>query len=312
MKCVELTGLGVPISRLGYGSWQLGGHGWGKVSQEDMVRAIRKALDCGMTFFDTAPVYGLGRSEEILGEVLGRDRHKVVLATKTGFAWKTGTNCQTYIDNSPKNIRREIDQSLKRLRTDYIDLYQIHWPDDDTPIEDTIGTMEELRKAGKIRAIGCCNFPLSLLKEASQYGNVQTIQVPYNLIDRSCAADILPYCKDRGIAVLSYGPTGRGLLTGKYDCETRFGPDDHRSRSGDKYFSGEAFLRHLATVEKVKAVAQRMGCAPAQVAIRWVLQNPCVTTALFGAKTAQQVEENVSAADMVLRDEDLRLLEKEV
>lgn len=312
MKYNSLEGLDIDLSCVGLGCWQLGGHGWGKTDKTEMVKAVHKAIDSGINFFDTAPAYGLGHSEEMLGRSLGAKRKNVIIATKAGFSWKKNETFKGFIDNSPANIYREIDMSLKRLKTDYVDLYQIHWPDPNTPIEDTLFAMEKLKESGKIRAIGCCNFPLELLKEALKYGEVKTIQIPYNLIDRKVEKDLLPFYKENRIGVLAYSPIARGLLTGKYDEDTKFELDDHRSRNGDKYFYGEALLKNLEVLEKVRLIARRLNKTPAQIALRWVLENPCVTTAIFGAKNVAQVEENIIASDFVLPREDIEFLNKEI
>ena len=305
MRYNKLGSLDIEPSCLGLGGWQLGGHGWGKVSETEMVNAVRRTIDNGITFFDTAPTYGLGHSEELLGKALGVDRKNVILATKVGFTWKKNDVFKGFINNSPANINQEIDMSLNRLGTDYIDLYQIHWPDPNTPIEDTLLAMENLKMAGKIRAIGCCNFSLDILKESLKYSKIQTIQVPYNLIDRNAEKDLLPFCGDNGISVLAYSPIARGLLSGKYDRNTKFGLDDHRSRSEDAYFQGGAFTKNLLILEKLKSVAKKLNKTPSQIALRWVLENPCVTTAIFGAKNTVQVKENVVASDFTLFKEDI-------
>ena len=310
MRYNKLKGFDIELSCLGLGCWQLGGYGWGKTSDIEVVKAVHKAIDKEINFFDTAPIYGLGHSEELLGKALGTKRKNVIIATKVGLVWKKDEFFEKFTDSSPTNIKKEIDMSLKRLKTDYIDVYQIHWPDPNTPIEDTLSTMEELKRAGKIRYIGCCNFSLELLKEALEYGEIKTFQIPYNLIDRKVEKDLLPFCRKNGIGVLVYSPIARGLLTGKYDRNTKFESDDHRSRITDAYFQGEAFLKNLEIVEKVKLIAKKRGKTPAQIALRWVLENPCVTTAIFGAKNIVQVEENVVASDVALSKEDMEFLNK--
>lgn len=321
MKYATLEGLDIKLSCIGFGGEQLGGYRWGKTSEIQMVKAIRKAMDSGISIFDTAPIYGLGHSEEVLGRTLGADRKNVIIATKAGYVWgknailrKASPNSpiEKFADSSPVNINREIEESLKRLKTDYIDLYQIHEPDPNTPIEDTLLAMEKLKLSGKIRCIGCCNFSLELLKESLKYGNVETIQIPYSLIDRKAERDLLPFCRQNNIAVLVYSPLARGLLTGKYDRNTKFGLDDHRSRSGDEYFHGEAFLKNLEVLERVKFVAKKLNKTPTQIGLRWVLENPCVTTAIFGAKNVAQVEKNIVASDFALSKEDIEFLNKDM
>lgn len=311
MRYNNLKGLDIKLSCLGFGCLQLGGHGWGNVSETEMGKAIHQAIDSGITFFDTAPIYGLGHSEEILGKILGAKRNKVIIATKVGLVWKKNDTFERFTDNSPVNIQREVDMSLRRLKTDYIDLYQIHWPDANTPIETTLLAMEKLRKSGKIRCIGCCNFPLELLKEPLKYSEIRTVQVPYNLIDRKVEKDLLPFCRENGIAVLAYSPIARGLLSGKYDSKAKFEPDDHRSRSTDEYFQGEAFLKNLEVVKKVKLVAEKLNKTPTQIALRWVLENPFVAAALFGAKNVAQAKENVATSDFTLPKEDMEFLNSE-
>ena len=308
MKYTHLEGLDVKLSRLGLGGEQLGGHGWGKVSESQLVKAVHKALDSGITLFDTAPIYGLGHSEELLGKALGAYRRNVILATKAGFTWKKNYAFEGFIDNSPANINQKIDTSLKRLRTDYIDFYQIHWPDPNTPIEDTLFAMKKLKQSGKIRCIGCCNFPLNLLKEAIKYAEISTIQIPYSLIDRKFEGDLLPFCGENNIAVLAYSPIARGFLSGKYDKDTTFGLDDRRSRSEDEYFQGEALMKNLDILKRLKFVAKKLGKTPSQIAVRWVLENAYITTAIFGAKNSAQVEENTAASDFTLSRKDMKFL----
>ena len=312
MRYNKLKCLDIKPSCIGLGCWQLGGHGWGKVSKKEMVEAVHTALNSGINFFDTAPIYGLGHSEALLGKTLAAERENVIIATKVGLVWKKNKMFEKFMDCSPANIRREIDMSLKRLKTDYIDLYQIHWPDPNTPIKDTLRTMEELKEEGKIRCIGCCNFSLELLKEALKYDKIDTIQVPYNLIDRKVENELLSFCKKKGISVLAYSPIARGFLTGKYDKNTKFNLDDHRSMSRDEYFQGEAFLKNLKVLEKVKLIAKRLNRTPAQIALRWVLENPCVTVAIFGAKKSAQVAENIAALDFILSEEDMEFLDEGV
>lgn len=312
MKYTHLEGLDVKLSCLGLGGWQLGGHDWGKVSESQLVKAVHKAIDSGVTLFDTAPIYGLGHSEELLGKALGAYRRNVILATKVGFTWKKNDVFEGFIDNSPANINQEIDINLKKLGTDYIDVYQIHWPDSNTPIEDTLLAMENLRRAGKIRCIGCCNFSLDLLKEAIKYAEISTIQIPYSLVDRKFEGDLLPFCGENNIAVLAYSPIARGFLSGKYDENTTFSLNDHRSRSEDEYFQSEAFAKNLRILENLKFIAKKLDKTPSQIALRWVLENAHVTTAIFGAKNSAQVGENTAASDFTLSQKDIEFLNKVV
>ena len=318
MKYTGLFDTDIKLSRIGFGGEQLGGYGWGITSEKEMTEAIRKAIDNGVNLFDTAPIYGLGHSEEILGKTLANHRKNVIISTKVGLRWgenaaamkKTQASpIKKTLDSSPRNIRMEVEASLKRLNTDYIDIYHIHWPDAKTPIEETLSAMKELVEAGKIRCIGCCNFNMDLLKEALKYADIKSIQVPYNLIDRKAEVDILPLCLDQNIAVITYSPLARGLLPGKYQKTSGFGLDDHRSRSNDEYFQGEAFLQNLEIFKRLKSVAEKLNATPAQIALRWVLHNPCVTTTLIGVKNVTQLEENLSDQELSLSVEDMDVLD---
>ncbi|MFC2060354.1 aldo/keto reductase [Chloroflexota bacterium] len=302
--------LKIKPSRLGMGGEQLGIYGWHGLSEPEMERAVNKALACGVNFFDTAPIYGLGHSEELLGKALGTRRKDVIIATKVGLIWKKKGAFQRCTDASPDNIRREIDASLRRLQTDYIDLYQVHWPDFNTPIGETMMALDELKKAGKIRAIGCCNFPLDLLKEAVKYCPIAAIQSPYNLVDRGIECALLPWCRQNGIHVIAYTPIAKGLLAGQYTADTRFGPEDNRSRH--PYFQDEALVENLRVVERVRIVAERLGKTSAQIALGWVLANLHIGTALVGVKNAAQMAENIGALDFALTSEDIRFLEEEI
>jgi len=306
MKYSNTDDLDITLSRLGFGCWQLGGHGWGRLSETEMVRTAHRAIDRGINLFDTAPIYGLGHSEELLGRILSTKRKEIVLATKVGLVWEKSEIFQKFTDTSPANINREIDASLKRLNTDYIDIYQIHWHDPSIPIAEPMYALEKLKLAGKIRHIGCCNFSLSLLKEALQHGRIATVQVPYNLVDKEIEDDLLVFCRQNGLAIIAYRPLARGLLSGKYNESTKFGNDDTRSQ--ERYFQGEEFRKNLQVVERIKAIADRINRTPAQVAIRWALENPYVTTALFGVKTVAQLEENLAAMDFELSGDEMELL----
>ena len=312
MRYVNLEALDIRLSCLGLGGEQLGGHSWGKVSEKEMVAAVHRAVERGVTLFDTAPIYGLGHSEEVLGKALGAARKNVIIATKVGLVWKKDKQFEKSTDSSPAAVEKEVDASLKRLGTDYIDIYQVHWPDPDTPIEETLLAMKKLQQSGKIRCIGVCNFSLGLLKEAVKYSEIGTIQIPYNLIDRKYEGDVLPFCRDHKIAVFAYSPIARGFLSGKYDKNTTFGKDDRRSRDDDEYFQDAAAAKNLSVLEKLEIVAGKLKKTPSQIALRWVLESPYITSAIFGAKNSSQVEENVAAAEFTLSREDIELLNKVV
>ena len=260
---------------------------WGGTDDEaQSIATIRSAIDRGVTLIDTAPVYGFGRSEEIVGKALeGSLRQKVTIATKVGLAWKDDA---VYRDSRPARIRKEIEDSLRRLRTDVIDLYQVHWPDFETPIAETAQTMEDLRREGKIRAIGVSNFSPTQMRMFSADALLDAVQPPYNLFERAIETDVLPYAVGAGLAILSYGALCRGLLSGRMTLETKFDGDD--LRKVDPKFQGKRFRQYLAAVGELKKLArERFGKSVLALAVRWVLdQGP--TIALWGARHPGQLD----------------------
>ncbi|MBI5643077.1 MAG: aldo/keto reductase [Deltaproteobacteria bacterium] len=279
------------ISRMGFGCWAIGGHGYGAVDDNVSMKAVRRALERGINFFDTADVYGFGHSEEVLGEALGADKNSVVIATKFGVNWDK--NGSTYIDCSPKRIQESIDGSLKRLKIDCIPLYQVHWYDWVTPIPDILEALEKCRDAGKIRHIGFSNFPLDLILGLPKKYRVESVQSLYNVITNGPEADFEKYAKTLGIGIIVYGVLSRGLFTGKYNPGSRFGKNDTRDK--DENFKAANFLKNLQLVDYLREVGAYYGRKPAHVAIRWVLENGNVTSALVGMKTPEQVDENLKA-----------------
>ena len=273
-------------SRIGLGTWAIGGWMWGGTDEAQSIATIRTAIERGVTLIDTAPAYGFGRSEEIVGKALAEAglRDKVQIATKVGLAWKDG---EVYRDSRPARIRREIEDSLRRLRTEFIDLYQVHWPDPDTPLGETARTLEDLRREGKIRAIGVSNFSPGQMDSFLAAAKLDAVQSPYNLFEREIEADVLPYASSAGLTVLSYGALCRGLLTGKITANSKFEGDDLRKT--DPKFQGRRLLQYLAAVEELSALAQqRFGKSVLALAVRWVLdQGP--TIALWGARRPEQL-----------------------
>jgi len=278
---------GVTTSRIGLGTWAIGGWMWGGTDEAQSIATIRSAVERGVTLIDTAPVYGFGRSEEIVGKALaeGGLRGQVQIATKVGLSWKDG---EPFRDSRPARIRREIEDSLRRLRTDVIDLYQVHWPDLETPIADTAGALEDLRREGKIRAIGLSNHSPAQMDAFRLSAKVDAVQPPYNLFEREMEADVLPYAKDAGLAVLCYGALCRGLLAGRMTAETAFSGDDLRQR--DPKFQKGRFPQYLAATEALTTLArERFGKSLPALAVRWILdQGP--TIALWGARRPEQLD----------------------
>lgn len=287
MEQIAIGASGLTTSRIGLGTWAIGGWMWGGTDEAESIATIRAAVERGVTLIDTAPAYGFGRSEEIVGKALaeGGLRDKVRIATKLGLCWNDG---RVYRDARPARIRQEVEDSLRRLRTDVIDLYQVHWPDIETPIAETARTLEELRREGKIRAIGVSNYSPAQMDTFRAAARLDAVQPPYNLFERDIEADVLPYAQATGLAVLSYGALCRGLLSGRMTANTRFDGDD--LRKVDPKFQGKRFSQYLAAVEALKALArERFGKSVLALAVRWVLdQGP--TIALWGARHPAQLQ----------------------
>ena len=287
---MEKIGVGasnLTTSRIGLGTWAIGGWMWGGTDEAQSIATIRAAVERGVTLIDTAPVYGFGRSEEIVGKALaeGGFRDKVQIATKVGLAWKDGA---VYRDSRPSRIRAEVEDSLRRLRTDVIDLYQVHWPDAETPIADTARALEDLRREGKIRAIGVSNYSPAQMHVFRAVTTLDAVQSPYNLFEREIEGDVLPYARRSGLTVLSYGARCRGLLSGRMKADTRFDGDD--LRKVDPKFQGVRFPRYLAAVDALAKIArERFDKSVLALALRWVLdQGP--TIALWGARRPDQLD----------------------
>jgi aryl-alcohol dehydrogenase-like predicted oxidoreductase len=287
MEQINIGSTSLKTSRIGLGTWAIGGWQWGGTNEAASIATIRTAVERGVTLIDTAPVYGFGRSEEIVGKALaeGGLRNHVQLATKVGLAWQDGV---IYRDSRPARIRREIDDSLRRLRTDVIDLYQVHWPDLETPFADTARTLDDLRREGKIRAIGVSNFSPAQMDAFRAVASLDAVQPPYNLFEREIEADVLPYARRTALTVLSYGALCRGLLSGRISAATKFEGDD--LRKVDPKFQGARLRQYLAAVDALGALAhERFGKSVLALAVRWVLdQGP--TIALWGARRPEQLD----------------------
>lgn len=299
---------GPGLTEIGLGTWAIGGpwqFGWGPQDDSESIAAIHKALDLGINWIDTAAVYGLGHAEEIVAEALGSHRNEIFLATKCGQVWDDRGHVRN--NNKPESIVREAEASLKRLKTDYIDLYQIHWPDPKTPVEKSWEAMVHLQEQGKARYIGVSNFDVSLLEKCEAIHHVNSLQPPYNLLNRDAEKAILQWCREKGTGVVAYGPMQSGLLTGKFDI-SRLAEDDWRHRS--PYFNEPQLSKNLQFVEKLRTIAKKYGKTVAQLAIAWVLMNPAVTSAIVGARRPSQVEEIVGGAQWRLEKEDMDLIEE--
>ncbi len=288
MEYISLPNTPMKASRIGLGTWSIGGSLWGGSDENDSIQTILKALHLGINLIDTAPAYGNGASETIVGKALTQygKREKVLLATKCGLVQENGN---TVRNTEKQSILKECDHSLARLKTDYIDIYQIHWPDPITPIAETAEAMVELLNKGKIRAIGVCNFSLSQMKEFRQIGPIHVCQSPHNLFENEIEGEILPYCKKEKIAVFGYSSIARGLLSGKMSLETQFKEGDLR-KGMDPKFQEPHFSEYLRCVQELDRWAQKkFGKNVLSLAIRWSLDKG-IAVALWGARKQEQLK----------------------
>jgi aryl-alcohol dehydrogenase-like predicted oxidoreductase len=287
MEFVNIPGTSIHASRIALGTWAIGGWMWGGSDEREAIKTIHAALDRGINLIDTAPVYGFGHSEEIVGKALAMDsrRKKALIATKAGLDWKNG---KPFRNARKARIVEEVENSLRRLQTEVIDLYQIHWPDPNTPIAEVAEAMGSLHRAGKIRAIGVSNFSPAQMDEFRKVTPLHTAQPPYNLFERAIDRDVLPYCHDHDIAVLAYGSLCRGLLSGRMSESSEFIGDD--LRKSDPKFQAPRFVQYLAAVERLDRVAkERFGRRVIHLAVRWVLDRNKMNIALWGARRADQL-----------------------
>jgi aryl-alcohol dehydrogenase-like predicted oxidoreductase len=296
------------VSVIGLGTWAIGGKFWGHTDEAEAVAAIQKAIDGGINLIDTAPIYGDGHSEELVGKAVKGRHHQVIIATKCGVRFRSADLVN---DLTPKSIRKELEVSLKLLDTDVIDLYQCHWPDPNTPIEDTIGEMEKMKAEGKIRAIGVSNFDAALLKRAQKVAQVASNQVQYSLLNREIEKELIPFCREQAIGILAYGLMGGGILTGKYKQKTKFGKDDARGFFYN-FYDEPQWSQVQALLKELERIAARHGKPVAHVAINWVRQQAGLTSALVGARSPQQAEANAAAGDWQLSSEDLAIINKTI
>jgi aryl-alcohol dehydrogenase-like predicted oxidoreductase len=288
METFRIPGTTLNPSRIALGTWAIGGWMWGGSDDAESIRTIQSAVDRGITLIDTAPVYGMGRSEEIVGKALaeGGRRARAVIATKVALDWKGE---QPFRNGSRARIMKEIDDSLTRLRTDVIDLYQVHWPDPNTSIEETAGAMAELLRAGKIRAIGVSNFSPAQMDAFRAVAPLHAVQPPYNLFERAIDKDVLPYTREHNLAMLAYGSLCRGLLSGRMRADTRFPDSDLRSK--DPKFRPPHFAEYVAAVAALDRFAQdRFGKRAIHLALRWVLDRTPNAIALWGARHPGQLD----------------------
>lgn len=308
MNTLSLKGISLPVSRLCAGGCPAGEYGWGKVDRREIEGALLRAYELGVNFFDTSDTYGLGRSEENLGETLRPYRDKVAFATKFGVRVENG---KTFYDNSPAYIEKALNESLRRLKTDYIDLYQIHYLDGATPAEEIMKALLRAKEAGKIRAVGLSNVTLAQARAFAPFaGEIASFQNHYSLAHRDQEEEIRRIGRELGLAVMTWGSLGQGILTGKYDAQVSFGADDRRSRAVYDNFYGEKLQKNLAIVEAMRPVARAHQVSVAAVAVRWILDRLPESVVLAGMKNPRQAESNAQALTFSLTQEELNLLEE--
>ena len=312
MKTRRLGATGIELTVIGLGTWAHGGGGWafswGQQNDDESIATTRAALESGINWVDTAPVYGLGHSEEVLGRALKNMKKKPFIATKCGRIWDSSGNIGSNL--RAKSVRAECEASLRRLQLDVIDLYQIHWSNPDEQIEEGWTTIAELIKEGKVRYGGVSNFSVAQLKRIMPIHPIASLQPPYSMLKRNIEADLLPFCAENKIGVIVYSPLQKGLLTGKITTEyiAGMGKDDHRRR--DPMFNEPAFSAITKKVEALTKIATKNKITPAQLAITWILRRPEMTAAIVGARRPDQIKQTVRAAGITISPEDLKQIEK--
>lgn len=308
MEKIILKNSDLEVSRLCFGGCPMGGYGWGKVSEEELIYAVQCAVEEGVNFFDNADTYGLGKSEETLAKALGNKRHSVVIGTKFGVKVENG---KTFYDNSPEWIEKALAGSLKRLNTDYIDLYQVHYRDGKTPISEVVESLEKMRQKGYIRYYGLSNIHHDDLEELQgQVGKFVSFQDEYSLACRKNENDMIELSEQLELTPITWGSLGQGILSGKYDKDSTFGADDRRSRDIYVNFHGDKLLKNLEIVEVLKEISQEVNKPVPAVAIRWILDYLTESAVIVGIKNQQQLYGNMEALGWKLDQEQMeRLIE---
>ncbi len=316
MRYVKLGNSEIEVSVIGLGTWAIGGSAWGGTNENDSIEAIQASIDSGINFIDTAPAYGRGVSEIFVGKALKGRRDKVVIATKCGLRWdlRKGTYAFDFAPGVPvykylgrESLEYELDQSLKRLGTDYVDLYQSHWQDTTTPISETMETFLKMKEKGKIRAIGVSNVTLEEIKEYARYGMVDSDQEKYSPIDRSVESDLLPWCRKNKVSLLAYSSMSKGLLTGKMSPDRKFSRDDTRF-ADPRYSAGNIKRVNMLLEKHLKSVAEKHNASYNHITTAWLIKNPGVI-ALCGARNKNQAMENILAGNIELDENDIKKVE---
>jgi aryl-alcohol dehydrogenase-like predicted oxidoreductase len=312
------------VSAITFGAWAAGGWMWGGTERQGAIDAIRASYDLGVTSIDTAPIYGQGTSEEIVGEAIkGIPRDKVQILTKYGMRWdltkgdfafksqdNDGNPIDVYKYSGKESIIKECEDSLKRLGTDYIDLYQIHWPDVTTPIDETMEAVQQLIQQGKVRQAGVSNYNVDQMKQAEKVLKLASNQVPFSMINRGIEDELVPYCLENKKSILAYSPMERGLLTGKIKPGHQFAEGDHRA--GYRFFKEENIQRTDDLLQKIQPLANSKNATLSQLVIRWTIEQPGITVALVGARNAQQAIQNAKAIDVQLSAEEINFINQQL
>jgi len=319
----SLGSSGIEVSVITLGTWAIGSWEWGGTDEKESIAAIRAALDMGINCIDTAPMYGCGLAEEIVGKAIRGRRDGVILATKCGLRWDREEGEKSFDTHDPygdrvwvyRNLKKqgiieECERSLRRLGVDVIDLYQCHWPDATTPLEETMEALVELRDGGKIRAIGVSNFTVQMMKTCLEAGPVHSDQPRYSMLDRGIEDEILPFCRENAITVLPYSPLEQGILTGKVGTDRKFPKGD--ARPWEPWFQPRNLERALGFLDRIRPIAEGHRVTLAQLAINWTISQPGITSAIVGARNPRQVAENVGGAGWRLTDEELATIRAEL
>jgi aryl-alcohol dehydrogenase-like predicted oxidoreductase len=318
MEYRKLGNSDVKVTPIAFGAWAIGGWMWGGSEEKEAISAIHAAYDAGITTIDTAPVYGFGKSEELVGRAMkDKRRDSYQILTKFGMNWMTeegeyffdstdndGRPFKMYKWSSRKRVMQECEESLRRLKTDYIDLYQIHWPDRSTAVNESFEAVQQLIEEGKVRAAGVCNYTVELVEEALKTIQLVSNQVPYSLINRSIEENVLPQALEKGLSIIPYSPLQRGLLTGKIKPGHQFSEGD--TREGNRFYTAENIRRTNDLLEKLKPIAEAHDASIAQLVINWTINRPGIGTVLVGARNAQQVHSNRGALDFTLNSDEMR------
>ena len=320
MERRQLGSSDVHVTPVALGAWAIGGWLWGGTDDREAVAGIRRAMDLGMTTIDTAAIYGMGHSERVVGQAIRGRRDKVQVLTKFGLRWDLEEGTEYFDTTSPdgrplkiykyggaESVFEECDRSLERLGVDTIDLYQHHWPDPSTPVEETMEACARLLEQGKIRAVGVSNYTPEMMERAARVVPLASSQPPYSMLRRDIEKDVLPWCREHGVGVLVYSPLQKGLLTGKVTMDRTFPADDLRSR--DRYFRPENRRRVLEFLDAIRPIAEAHRATLAQVVINWTIHRPGVTAALVGVRNPAQAEENAGAAAFRLTNDENRKMD---